>query len=122
LRSDPAESVEAPAVFVGYGLTVPEAKYDDLEGLDLRGKIAVFVPGGPPSIPGALRAHYESAGERWKFLQRAGVIGIVSIANPRTMDIPWERQSLARLQPSMSIADRAMDETAGLKLSVAANP
>src|SRR5439155_10408405 len=28
VRTDPAESVEAPLVFAGYGLTVPELKYD----------------------------------------------------------------------------------------------
>ena len=50
MRVDPAESVEGPLVFIGYGLTVPEMKYDDLAGLDLRGKIAVYVSGGPSSI------------------------------------------------------------------------
>ena len=30
--------VDAPAVFVGYGLKVPEKNYDDLAGLDLTGK------------------------------------------------------------------------------------
>src|SRR6478672_11338542 len=36
-------SVEAPMVFVGYGLSIPEAKWDELAGLDLHGKIAVYV-------------------------------------------------------------------------------
>ncbi len=36
-------SVEAPMVFIGYGLSIPEANWDDLAGLDLRGKIAVYV-------------------------------------------------------------------------------
>src|SRR5687767_2763827 len=35
--------IEAPMVFVGYGLSIPEAGWDDLAGIDLRGKIAVFV-------------------------------------------------------------------------------
>ena len=34
-----AARTEAPIVFVGYGLTVPENNYDDLAGLDLRGKV-----------------------------------------------------------------------------------
>src|SRR5437773_5089975 len=73
MRVDPAESVEGPLVFIGYGLTVPEMKYDDLAGLDLRGKIAVYVSGGPSSIPGPLSSHYQSASERGKYLERAGV-------------------------------------------------
>src|SRR5580658_5596209 len=47
VNSRAAESVEAEAVFVGYGLTVPELNYDDLAGLDVQGKIVVFVTGGP---------------------------------------------------------------------------
>ncbi len=51
LRADLAPHVEAPAVFVGHGLVIPEMHIDELAGLDLKGKIAVFVNGGPSSIP-----------------------------------------------------------------------
>jgi Zn-dependent M28 family amino/carboxypeptidase len=121
-RVDAADSVEAPLVFVGYGLAVPELKYDDFAGLDLRGKIAMYLSGGPSSIPGNLRAHYQSAGERWKALRRVGAIGAVSVQNPRHMDIPWARSSLARFQPSMSLTDAALDDTAGQKISAIVNP
>ena len=33
-----AATLTAPMVFVGYGLVIPEANYDDLAGLDLQGK------------------------------------------------------------------------------------
>ena len=42
--------------------------------------------------------------------------------NPKNMDIPWERAALSRFMPSMSLADPAMDETQGLKLTVTINP
>lgn len=109
-------------VFAGYALTVPELKYDDLAGLDLKNKVVFFISGGPSSIPGPLRSHYQSAGERWKFLQRAGALGTVSIQMPRSMDIPWARATLSRFFPSLSLADPALDETAGQKLSVIVNP
>src|SRR6202167_848765 len=96
-RADLAPHVDAPAVFVGHGLVIPELHIDELAGLDLKGKIAVFLNGGPSSIPSALKAHYSSAGERWKAFQQAGAIGMASIANPKSMDIPWERARLARL-------------------------
>ena len=35
------------------------------------------------------------------------------ILNPKNMDIPWERSSLARFMPSMSLADPALDERRG---------
>ncbi len=121
-RSDLAEHIEGPLVFVGYGLTVPELNYDDLAGLDLKNKVVVSISGGPNSIPPALRAHAQSAGERWKYLKAAGAIGTASIQNPKAMDIPWERATLARLQPSMDLADPALRETEGQKFSLTINP
>ena len=64
MRIEPASHLEAPIVFIGYGLTVPEANYDDLSGLDLRGKVVLLLSGGPSNIPGPLLAHHQS--ERWK--------------------------------------------------------
>jgi hypothetical protein len=114
--------VEAPAVFAGYGLTVPESNYDDLAGLDLEGKVVVFLRGGPSTIPGPLRAHYQSGSERWKFLRQAGAIGTAVIRDPRSMDIPWGRSKLARLLPSMSLGDDRLAEREGQKLSLVINP
>ena len=111
-RVDPAPSVEADLVFVGHGLTIPEADHDDFRGLDVRGKLVVYLGGAPPSIPGPLAAHMQSMGERAANLRRVGAIGIVSIQNPKNMDIPWERAALARFMPAMSLADPAMDESA----------
>jgi hypothetical protein len=122
MRIDPAASVEAPLVFVGYGLTVPELKYEDLAGLDLHGKIAVYVSGGPSSIPGPLSSHYQSASERGKFLLQAGVVGTCTIANPIAMDVPWPRVALARFQPAMSLDYGDLDESFGQQLSVTINP
>ena len=122
LRGDIQENTDAPAVFVGFGLQVPEKKYDDLAGLDLKGKIAVFMNGGPGSIPGPLKAHYQSAGERAKYMRAAGVIGIATIQNPKAMDIPWSRARLARFMPAMSLAEAALDDGQGLRVSITINP
>jgi len=122
LRIRPAESIDAPLVFVGYGLTIPEFKYDDLAGLDLRDKVVVYLSGGPSQVPGALRSHYASVGERWKVLRKAGAVGTVAIQNPRHMDIPWERIALSRFQPAMSLADPSLDEAKDQKLAALLNP
>jgi Zn-dependent M28 family amino/carboxypeptidase len=118
--------VEAPLVFVGYGLSVPEAKFDDLADPAVRGAlkgaVVVSISGGPSSIPGPLRAHYQSARERWTALQAAGAIGSISIANPKSMDVPWARQTLARLQPAMVLADASLQEGRGQQVSIAMNP
>jgi len=120
-RSDGQSDNETGAVFAGYALKVPEKNYDDLAGLDLKGKIVVFLSGGPASIPGPLKSHYSSAGERWKFLKAAGAVGTATIQNPKSMDIPWPRVALSRFMPSMSLADPSLDETQGLHISMTIN-
>lgn len=121
-RADLAPEVEAPLVFVGYGLTVPEKNYDDLAGLDLKDKVAVMVTGSPADMPPALASHYQSSGERWKSLHKAGVIGVIALPNPAAMDIPWSRMALSRTRPSMALADPEFNETAGEKLVAIFNP
>jgi hypothetical protein len=118
MRVDPLPALEAPLVFVGHGLTVPEAHYDDFAGLDVRGKIVVYIGGGPPSLPAALSSHYQSGGERSANLKRHGVVGTCSIANPRAMDIPWARSSLARFQVSMTLGDDPDEGDAGLGVTI----
>jgi hypothetical protein len=122
LNIESRPQVDAPAVFVGYGLTVPEAGYDDLAGIDLKGRVAVFLRGGPSSIPGPLRAHYQTLGERQVFLRKAGAVGIAAILDPRSMDLPWERYSANRLEPFMSLAAPGMQDGGDLALSITINP
>lgn len=121
-RVDLAPSVEAPLVFAGYALKVPEKNYDDFAGLDVKGKIVVYISGAPAEIPGDLASHYQSAGERWKALKAAGAIGTIGIPNPAAMDIPWSRIMVTRLQPSMKLADPSFNETEGWQLSATWNP
>lgn len=120
MRVDHAPSVEAALVFVGHGLVVPEAKHNDLAGVDLKGKVAVLLTGFPSNIPGPLGSHYQSV--RWQELRAAGAIGTINIQNPVGQDIPWERQMPTRFLPQMAIADPAFDEAAGQQLSVTFNP
>ena len=119
---DMAREIDAPLVFIGYGLQIPEAHFDDLAGQPLKGAIAIFLRGGPPSIPGNLRAHYSSTEERWKALRAAGALGTISIANPKDMEVPWSRIAASRLLPRMVLADSRLDESQGLKFSAAWNP
>jgi hypothetical protein len=122
MRIDPARNVSAPLVFAGYGLKIPELGIDDLAGLNIKGSIVVYIASTPKSLPGPLQAHFGSAGERWKMYAAGGAIGTVGIANPKSTDVPWERSTLARLQPAMSLADAALDDAPGQLLAVTMNP
>ncbi len=120
--SDSAASVKAPIVFAGYGLVIPEAHHDDLKGLPVKGAIIAYLTGGPSKIDGNLRSHYSSLEERWKALRAAGAIGIISIPNPKKMEIPWERQASAWGMPRLSLADPALVPTRGMQFSASWNP
>jgi Zn-dependent M28 family amino/carboxypeptidase len=45
---------DAPLVFVGYGVTAPERQWDDYKGVDLHGKVAVYLVNDPDfsALPG----------------------------------------------------------------------
>lgn len=66
---------EGRAVFVGYGISLPEAGYDDYAGLDVRGKVAVVIGGRP------IGAHVRSVRDERKMRYAAehGAVGIVFI-------------------------------------------
>ncbi len=132
-RGDLAPEVEAPMVFVGYGLVIPEAKYDALAGLDLKGKIAVYVnAGGPVEASGPVKSHYSSGAERWAAFKRAGAIGIATIPGGRGANGAGGANAGANTdaaaaarggggrgpQISIALADPALQETAGQQVVV----
>ena len=121
-RVMPAPEVAAGLVFVGYGLKIPEKNYDDLAGLDLKGKIVVIFGSSPERIPGALSSHYQTMAERWKSLRAAGAVGVITVMNPASMDIPWSRIALNRTHPSMDLDYPEFNETEGDKLGAYMNP
>ncbi|HEU0121341.1 MAG TPA: M20/M25/M40 family metallo-hydrolase [Bryobacteraceae bacterium] len=120
VRSEPKPAVRAPMVFVGHGIQSPEMDYDDLRGVDLKGKIAVVLTGAPRGWPGPLSAHMQAADVRWGALRRAGAIGIAII--PRVQTTPWVRSSAARLQAQMSARMPGLEEEGGQQLHIVINP
>jgi Zn-dependent M28 family amino/carboxypeptidase len=121
-RIDLAPVVDAPLVFVGYGLQVPEIQHDDFAGLDLKGKVAVIFSGSTADMSAALAAHSQSLAQRSKALLAAGAIGYINIPNPASMDIPWSRVALARKRPSMLLDDAGLDDASGLRFGATFNP
>jgi Zn-dependent M28 family amino/carboxypeptidase len=114
-------SISAPLVFIGYGLALPEANYDDFTGQDLRGKIAVAISGGPDTLSAALKAH-SHAYATWKAVEKAGAVGLISIPNPHSMDIPWPRLRLLAQQSGMYIADPAFQDVTRPHFTATVNP
>jgi Zn-dependent M28 family amino/carboxypeptidase len=83
-------AIEAPAVFVGYGLEAPEIGVDDYKGLDVRGKVVVVLGGFPNGMKSDVGAHLNS--DKRRVASRHGAVGLITI---RTLSEakrrPWSR-------------------------------
>jgi hypothetical protein len=73
-------TVEAEAVFVGFGIVAPDLGRNDYEGLDVDGKIVVVLGGTPKGIQTEERAFYGS--QKGKEASERGAIGSVTLATP----------------------------------------
>ncbi|HEU4724038.1 MAG TPA: M28 family metallopeptidase [Candidatus Eisenbacteria bacterium] len=116
MKLDPAASLNARLVFVGYGLQIPEEGYDDLAGLDLKGAVAVILGGAPKGVKGPLLAHYSSRIERWKALRRAGAIGAIQVPVPAFSEVKWNLTAPSRLTPSLVLEGSQFDESPGARI------
>jgi hypothetical protein len=113
-RSPEPTTVDAGLVFIGYGLHLPDSNYDDFNSAEvsagsLRGKIIVTINGGPAELPGALKSFARTSPMR-EAMREAGVVGIVSIPTPKSMDFGWDRVASSASQPGMWLAPEPGDE------------
>jgi Zn-dependent M28 family amino/carboxypeptidase len=80
----------APLVFVGYGVSAPERGWDDYKGVDLRGKVAVFLINDPDfeagpddSVSGRFGGNAATYYARWTYkyeeAARRGAIGALIV-------------------------------------------
>ncbi|TIX51771.1 M28 family metallopeptidase [Alteraurantiacibacter aquimixticola] len=80
--------LEAELVFIGYGLDLPER--DDFDGVDLDGKIALRVYGGPANLNTEEAAHYRST--LAARVAEQGAVGMLLVWTPALSNIyTWER-------------------------------
>jgi Zn-dependent M28 family amino/carboxypeptidase len=108
VRTAQLKAVDAPLVFIGYGLHLPESKYDDFNSAEvplasLKGKIVVYINGGPGELSGPLKSYARTA-PLAKALRDAGAVGSISIPTPKSMDFGWERVASSASQPGMRLA------------------
>jgi len=82
--------VSGPLVFVGYGMTDKAMGYDDYQGLDVRGKIAVVLLGSPKGMDSEIGAHLLH--EQPRFAAEHGAVAVLRIPS-RLMStaLPWDK-------------------------------
>jgi Zn-dependent M28 family amino/carboxypeptidase len=72
-------SVNAPLVFVGYGVVAPGKGRDDYAGLDVKGKIVVLLSGAPSAFQTEERAHYSNLGVKRAEAAKRGAVGLITM-------------------------------------------
>ncbi|QDH25943.1 M28 family peptidase [Neokomagataea tanensis] len=90
----------APLVFVGYGVSAPERNWDDFKGVDLHGKIAVFLVNDPDfeaasnePVSGRFGGKTMTYYGRWTYkfeeAARQGALGALIIHDTAGASYPW---------------------------------
>lgn len=117
--------VQAPVVFVGYGVTAKEQGYDDYAGLDVKGKIVLRLYGAPASFPHTLRAHHSSSLMKSQNAAAHGAIGALDFKLPKDQArSPWERSVRQSRLPGFKWLDEAgrHDTFPGLRATFTLSP
>jgi hypothetical protein len=87
----PDNSVEAPVVFVGFGVTAKENDYDDYTGADAKGKIVVVIDGAPAKFPSTVRAYYSDNVVKQRNAAAHGAVGFMDLMLPEDQKrYAWE--------------------------------
>ena len=103
--------VTAPVVYVGHGIVAPEYQWDDLSGVDLKGKWALVLVGAPlgttpdffPPIPSAV---YGSTRSKLERLIARGVAGVLFVQTPAREQIVSFAQAVSHAERgSMSMVE-----------------
>lgn len=118
-RAPLAKHVEAPVAFVGYGLHLPELGHDDLAGIDLQGKIVVYLSGMPKGLPGAVVSHARA--QAWPAFRERGAVGMIVFSGSPKVDTTFIRAERNRLRPQMALGDPKLDTQRGNKTSLQFN-
>jgi Zn-dependent M28 family amino/carboxypeptidase len=91
----PTVDIDAPIVFVGYGITAPEFNWNDYANIDVKGKVILCIVGDPPSTdPNFFGGDALTYYGRWtyKFEQaaRMGAVGALIIHRTDLASYGWD--------------------------------
>ena len=91
----PSSDIDAPVVFVGFGIHAPEYKWDDFKGLDLRGKVLVMFVAEPSSddpqfFKGKALTYYGRWVYKYEEAARRGAVAALVIHRTDLASYGWE--------------------------------
>jgi hypothetical protein len=87
--------IDAPLVFVGYGINAPEYNWDDYKGVDVKGKMLLMLVNEPPSddrnfFKGRALTYYGRWTYKYEEAARRGAVGVVLIHKTDMASYGWE--------------------------------
>jgi Zn-dependent M28 family amino/carboxypeptidase len=87
--------IDAPIVFIGYGITAPEYKWDDYKGVDLKGKVALLFVNEPTSddpkfFKGKALTYYGRWTYKFEETARHGAVATMIIHRRDLASYGWE--------------------------------
>lgn len=87
--------IDAPVVYVGYGINAPEYKWDDYKGADLKGKVLLMLVNEPPSddpnfFKGKALTYYGRWTYKFEEAARRGAVAVVLIHKTEMASYGWE--------------------------------
>jgi Zn-dependent M28 family amino/carboxypeptidase len=91
----PQSAIDAPLVYVGYGISAPEYQWDDYKGADLKGKVLLMLVNEPPSddpnfFKGKALTYYGRWTYKYEEAARRGAIGALLIHKTEMASYGWE--------------------------------
>ena len=95
MQQKPDAALDAPAIFVGHGITAPEYQWDDYKGVDVRGKVVVLFTSEPPSddpkfFNGRSLTYYGRWTYKYEEATRRGAAGVIIIHTTPTASYGWD--------------------------------
>jgi Zn-dependent M28 family amino/carboxypeptidase len=91
----PVANIDAPIVFVGYGITAPEFNWNDYAGVDVKGKVILCIVGDPPSndpkfFAGKALTYYGRWTYKFEQAARMGAVGALIIHRTDLASYGWD--------------------------------
>ncbi|HSD67710.1 MAG TPA: M28 family peptidase [Vicinamibacteria bacterium] len=94
VQADEAVLREAEIVFVGYGIVAPEHQWDDFKGVDLKGRVLLFLNSEPEADPrlfaGKRRLYYGRWDYKHDMAAKRGAAGAIILHSDASAGYGWK--------------------------------
>jgi Zn-dependent M28 family amino/carboxypeptidase len=93
--SQPSTDIDAPIVWMGYGIDAPEFNWNDYKGVDVKGKVLLMLVNEPPSndpkfFGGPALTYYGRWTYKFEQAARMGAVGVLLIHKTEMASYGWD--------------------------------